>query len=222
MDYRAVLLMSEPVTHDVRRYIIERPAGFDFAPGQGVMMALDRPGWERVRRSFTPTSLPRDRVLEFTVKTYPDHMGLTRELAGLAPGAEVLLSRPFGTLAYRGPGTFIAGGAGLTPFLAMLRELARTEHLDGHRLIQASRTRADIICPQELRFYLGERCHFLCSRAGGGECDGTGRVDRDYLAQVLDTTDQHFYVCGPPGFVGDVTRALADLGAAADQLLFES
>ncbi|MEF8792537.1 FAD-binding oxidoreductase [Thiohalorhabdus sp.] len=222
MDYRATLLMTEFVTHDVCRYIVERPPGFDFEPGQAVMMALDRPGWAEVRRSFTPTSLPRDRVLEFTIKTYPAHQGLTRELAGTEPGAEVLLSRPFGTLTYRGPGTFIAGGAGITPFLAMLRDLARRDRLTGHRLIYANRKAADIITAQELRHNLGEGCHFLCSKAGGALCDQTGLVDRDYLARMIGTTDQAFYVCGPPGFVDAVNEALGELGAGAEQVLFES
>lgn len=221
MDHTVPILLTEFVTHDVRRYILGRPEGFDFVPGQGVMVALNRPGWEKTRRSFTPTSLPVDRVLELTIKTYPDHEGLTRELHGLEPGAELLMSRPFGTLTYRGPGTFIAGGAGITPFLSMLRALAAGGRLDGHRLIYANRTPADIICPQELRHYLGERCHFLCSRAGGGDCE-SGRVDRALLERVLDTVDQHFYVCGPPAFVGDVTAALEALGATTEQLLFES
>ena len=221
MDHTAAILMTEFVTHDVRRYIVERPDGFAFAPGQGVAMALNEPGWAKVRRSFTPTSLPEDRVLEFTIKTYPAHEGLTAALSGLGPGAEVQLSRPFGTLTYQGPGTFIAGGAGLTPFLAMIRALARDGQLDGHRLIYANRTPADIICPQELRHRLGQRCHFLCSRAADEGCE-PGRVTAEYLERVLDSLDQHFYVCGPPEFVRGVTEALASLGAATEQLLFES
>ncbi|MFB6260121.1 MAG: FAD-binding oxidoreductase [Thiohalorhabdaceae bacterium] len=222
MDYRASLLMTQFVTHDVRRYIVERPEGLAFEAGQGVMLALDRPGWREIRRPFTPTSLPRDRVLEFTIKTYPEHEGLTRELHHTEPGAEVLLSRPFGTLTYRGPGTFIAGGAGMTPFLAMLRELADSNRLGGHQLIYANRTSADIIDPQELRHYLGEHCHFLCSEAGGALCEASGLVDRDCLAQIIGTTDQAFYVCGPPGFVTAVTGALSELGASSEAVLFES
>ncbi|HKJ72003.1 MAG TPA: FAD-binding oxidoreductase [Gammaproteobacteria bacterium] len=221
MDYSVTVLMTELVTHDVRRYIVERPAGFELEPGQAVMLALNAAGWEKVRRSFTPTSLPADRVLEFTIKAYPDHPGLTRALHGLGPGTELRMSRPFGTLTYRGPGTFIAGGAGITPFLAMIRSLAGDGAAGDHGLIYAARTPDDLICPQELRHYLGERCRLVCTREGGTGCE-PGRVDRDYLARALDTQDQHFYVCGPPAFVRDVTAALDDLGASADLMLFES
>ncbi len=221
MNYTATILMTELVTHDVRRYIVERPEGFAFEPGQAVMLALNQSGWERERRSFTPTSLPEDRVLEFTIKTYPEHAGVTDRLHHLDPGAELLLSRPFGTLTYKGPGTFIAGGAGLTPFMAMIRALARDGALAGHRLILSNKTPADVICPQEFRYYLGPSLHSVCTREGDGDC-AQGRIGKDYLARNLETLDQHFYTCGPPAFVETVTEALQELGASTEQLLFES
>lgn len=221
MNYTVTILMTEQVTHDVRRYIVERPEGFVFEPGQAVMLALNQPGWERERRSFTPTSLPEDRVLEFTIKTYPDHGGVTSRLHHLGPETELLMSRPFGTLTYKGPGTFIAGGAGFTPFMAMIRALARDGALDGHRLILSNKTPADIICPQEFRHYLGPRLQPVCTREGDGHCP-QGRITKDYLAHSLEAFDQHFYTCGPPAFVAAVTEALQELGADTEQLLFES
>lgn len=221
MNHTVTILMTELVTHDVRRYIVERPEGFAFEPGQAVMLALNQPGWERERRSFTPTSLPEDGVLEFTIKTYPDHGGVTDRLHHLGPGTELLMSRPFGTLTYKGPGTFIAGGAGFTPFMAMLRALARDGALEGHRLILSNKTPADIICPQEFRYYLGPRFQSVCTRQGDEQCP-QGRITKDYLVNNLETLDQPFYTCGPPAFVEAVTGILQGLGASTDQLLFES
>ncbi len=221
MDYTVAVLMTERVTRDVRRYIVERPEGFEFQPGQAVMLALNEPGWEKERRPFTPTSLPEDRVLEFTIKSYPAHAGFTDRLNRLVPGDELQMSQPFGTLTYKGPGTFIAGGAGLTPFMAMIRALARDNALEGHRLILSNKTPADIICPQEFRYYLEDRCQFLCTRESGEGCV-EGRLSKEYLAMALEDFDQHFYTCGPPQLVETVTEALKELGARPEQLLFES
>jgi len=37
------LLMSEFVTHDVKRFVVNRPPEFTFEPGQGVELAVKHP-----------------------------------------------------------------------------------------------------------------------------------------------------------------------------------
>jgi cytochrome-b5 reductase len=199
---------------------VTRPDGFSFQPGQGVELAIDSPRWKDEGHPFTPTSLPDDRVLEFTIKGYPEHEGMTRELHAVAPGTELLMSEPFGTITYQGPGVFIAAGAGVTPFIAILRDLANKGALDGHGMIFSNKTAADVICEKEFRHYLGSRCLLTCTRSEAPGCDRR-RVDGDYLAEQVQDFDQHFYVCGPPGFVEAVNAALQSLGADPDGLVFE-
>jgi ferredoxin-NADP reductase len=217
---KATLLMSEFVTHDVKRFIISRPGGFDFEPGQGVELRINRGAWYNEGRPFTPTSLRDDRILEFTIKIYSDHHGVTRELATLTPGAELLISEPFGTISYQGPGVFLAGGAGITPFMAILREQARRNNLDKHMLIFSNKTRDDIICEKELRHYLAERC-ILITTAGQEPGLEHRRIDIDFLAEAIDDFAQNFYVCGPPGFMQAANSALQELGASPQNLVFE-
>ena len=218
--HAVTLLMSEFVTHDVKRFVVSRPAGFEFRPGQGVELAVNRPGWTNEGRPFTPTGLGDDRVLEFTIKCYPEHAGVTRELHSLEAGAGLLLSEPFGTISYQGPGVFIAGGAGITPFLAILRKRARANDLGDNALIFSSKTQADIICEKELRHHLGERCVLLCTQGAAPGC-GQRRIDRDFLAEHIEDFDRRFYVCGPPGFMKAVNGALEELGANPQSLIFE-
>jgi cytochrome-b5 reductase len=220
MDYQVELLLNEFVTHDVRRLILSRPKGFDFVPGQGVELAIDTPQWRDQGRPFTPTSLPGDGILEFTIKGYPEHHGVTEQLHQLHPGSRLLMSQPFGAIRYQGPGTFIAAGAGITPFMAILRQLAAAGKLEGHRLLFSNKSPADIICGQELHGYLGERSQLLCSRATDCNCRG-GRIDFDFLRSTIDDFSQRFYVCGPPPFVNSVNAALIELGAVPDGLIFE-
>lgn len=219
MEFETTLLMSEFVTRDVKRFILSRPDGFSFTPGEGVEVAIDEPAWRDEARPFTPTSLMEDRVIEFTIKGYP-HEGMTQKLHGLNPGAALRLSKPFGTIRHRGPGIFIAGGAGITPFIAILRDLARQGKLAGHGLIFSNKTAADIICEKEFRHYLGDRCHFICTASAAPGCEPR-RIDEAYLRATIEDFTQNFYVCGPPGFMEAVTGSLRGLGADPQALVFE-
>lgn len=219
-QHTVTLLMSEFVTHDVKRFVVSRPQGFSFDAGQGVELSIKQPEWQDESRPFTPTCLVDDQVLEFTIKQYPAHAGVTHALHNLAPGSELLMSEPFGTIHYKGPGVFLAGGAGITPFITILRECARTSTLDRNSLIFSNKTPADIICEKELRHYLGERCILICTAASASGYTQR-RIDKAFLAETIDDFTQNFYVCGPPGFMEAVNSALKDLGADPQSLVFE-
>jgi cytochrome-b5 reductase len=220
MNHTVNLLMSQFVTHDVKHFIVSKPPGFSVVPGQGVELAINRPGLREQGRPFTPTGLAADSVLEFTIKAYPAHAGVTQALHRLEAGAELLMSEPFGTIRYQGPGVFIAGGAGVTPFLAILRDLARKGESGGQTLIFSNKSPRDVICEKELRHMLGERCILTCTGAAAPGYENR-RVDRTFLEEKIQDFKQRFYVCGPPPFMEAINGALADLGASAESLVFE-
>lgn len=220
MEYTTTILLTEFVTHDVKRFIVSKPDGFHCQPGQGVELAIDQGEWRTQRRPFTPTSLARDKVLEFTIKTYPQHHGMTEKLHTLVAGDMLLMSAPFGAIVYRGPGVFIAGGAGITPFIAQLRQLANDNQLAGHSLIFSNKTAADVICEKELRHYLGERAIFSCTRDNTPGYEHR-RVDAAFLREKIQDFSQHFYLCGPKKFVSELKETLNGLGANPDALIFE-
>ena len=220
MRYTVKLLMSQFVTHDVKHFIVSKPAEFSIVPGQGVELAIDQPGLREQGRPFTPTGLAADEVLEFTIKAYPAHAGVTQALHQLEPGAELLMSEPFGTIRYQGSGVFIAGGAGITPFLAILRELARKGEAGSQTLIFSNKTPRDVICEKELRHVLGERCILTCTGTAAPGYEHR-RVDGAFLEEKITDFTQRFYVCGPPPFMEAINDALAALGASAENLVFE-
>lgn len=220
MEHSSKILLSEFVTHDVKRFVVERPADFHFQPGQGVELAIDKPGWQKEGRPFTPTSRPGDAVLEFTIKGYPQHKGVTHQLHQLDAGDMLLMSEPFGTINYHGPGTFIAGGAGITPFLSILRMLHGQGEIAGNSLLFSNKGPQDIICEKELKHLLGDRARFLCTKEDDCRCHA-GRLDRTFLERAIHDFSQPFYVCGPPPFVSAIKDALVELGAAPDAVVFE-
>lgn len=220
MVHPVTLLLTEFVTHDVRRFIFDWPEALEYEPGQGVELMVDEPEWQEEGRPFTPTSLREARVLEFTIKGYPEHHGVTEKLHSLKPGARVRLTDAFGTIAWKGPGTFIAAGAGITPFLAIMRDRAERNELGDSRLLFSNKTPADVICEKELKHYFGERCWLTCTKESAPGYDDR-RIDKDLLQEKIEDFQQNFYVCGPPAFVDDIKQALTELGASPDTVVFE-
>lgn len=199
------------VTHDVLGIRTSRPEGYTFIPGQATEISIDKPGWESESRPFTFTCLPDDPYLEFTIKTYPVRKGVTNELLLLKQGDRLIVHDVFGAINYKGEGVFIAGGAGVTPFIAIFRDLRRKNALGGNKLIFANKTRADIILEDEFRRMLGDSFINILSDE---KADGYhhGFINEDFLKNVAGASGSQYYVCGPPPMMDTVLLMLSSQG----------
>ena len=144
------------VTHDVLRIITNKPEKFGFVPGQAANIAINKSGWVKEERPFTFTSLPAINSLEFTIKTYPEQESVTNELLQLKQDDELVLHDVFGAITYKGEGVFIAGGAGITPFISIFRNLKAKNEIGNNMLVFANKTKADIILENEFKELLGD------------------------------------------------------------------
>src|SRR5690554_7271395 len=133
------ILKIEPLTHDVLRFEVEKPMGYTFVPGQATSVAINQKGREDDARPFTFTSLPDEDHLEFVIKIYADREGMTSALRNVEVGDELLIAKPWGTIAYKGPGLFLAGGAGITPFIAIFKQLQKEDALQAVSFCLATR-----------------------------------------------------------------------------------
>ncbi len=221
METIVSIVSTQYVTHNVKQFRLQKPAGFTFAPGQATELSINHPDWKDKKNPFTFTSLADYPYLEFTIKIYPDSPeGVTNQLSKLAAGDELILRDALGAIEYKGPGYFIAGGAGITPFIAILRDLNNQRKLAGNKLFFSNKTDKDIILADELKSMLGPDAVFLIS----GQKDSIHdirRIDEAFLkAEVSDFT-KHFYVCGPDAMVEEINGILTKLGADADSVVFE-
>ena len=220
MDTIVKILSAEYITHDVRQFRLEKPAGFTFTSGQATELSVNKEGWADKRAPFTFTSLTDAPYLEFTIKIYTAHQGVTNQLSFLNPGDEVIVREAWGAIEYKGPGYFIAGGAGITPFIAILRQLKREGKIGENKLFFSNKTDQDIILAEELKSMLGENAHFIIS----GQKDSTydlRKIDEAFLKAEVNDFSKHFYVCGPDPMVLAITGILQTLGATTDTLVFE-
>jgi len=219
-EYIVKILDSYYITHDVKQFIVEKPKGYTFVSGQATDVSVNLPEWKNNLHPFTFTSLNEWDNLEFTIKIYPERNGVTALLGKTNTGAELILHDVFGAIQYKGPGVFIAGGAGITPFISIFRSLYKDNKIEGNSLIYSNKTSSDVILNDELYKMLRDRFIKIFTRE-----NVIGflprRIDRDFLVKNVSDFGQHFYVCGPDEFVKDISKLLLDMGASAESLVLE-
>ncbi|MDM1294189.1 flavodoxin reductase [Sphingobacterium sp. N143] len=208
------------LTHDVLRIRLEKPQTLTFCPGQAADISINKLGWTDKLRAFTFTSLPGDDDLEFSIKTYPERQGVTNQLLSLVPGDELILHDVFGAIAYKGEGLFIAGGAGVTPFIAIFRQLDKEGKIGNNRLLFANKTSADIIEDAYFSKLLGD--HFV-NVLSEEELPGYehGYITEKILRKYMDTQLPYIYLCGPDPMMDAIQSTLHALGVHESAIIRE-
>ncbi len=209
------------ITHDVLRIVTEKPQKFTFTPGQATKVSINKSGWMDKKKSFTFTSLPDSDSIEFTIKTYPSHNGVTNELLKLKKDDELILHDVFGTIAYKGEGVFIAGGAGVTPFICIFRDLQSKNKIGNNKLIFANKTQDDIIIAEEFKALLGKNfINILSDEKVNGYAHG--QITEDFLKDYIKDSPENIYVCGPPPMMDAVEKFLSDLHVDKKRIIKET
>lgn len=221
MTHTLTLQSITPVTDRAYRLRFDKPEGFDFAPGQATELTLDKDGWRDAARPFTFTSQPEDPFLEFTIKSYPSHDGVTAEIPKLTAGDTVQISDAWGAIHDEGPGVWIAGGAGLTPFIPILRRRAANAPQTDMTLILADATWDDLILRDEWLAMDGVQTVFVLEDTPH-EGAIHGQIDRDLLERHGVTADSRVYLCGPPGMEEAIEAALTDIGVPQERIITEA
>jgi len=219
-EYIVKIRSINKVTHDVLKIVTERPSGYRFTPGQATEISINKAGWDKERRPFTFTCLPEDDYLEFTIKTYPSHKGVTNELLTLKQNDELILHDVFGTIAFKGEGIFIAGGAGVTPFISIIRFLRAKNELRNNKLLFANKTKSDIILEKEFSGLLGNNFINILSDEKVAGCE-YGFISEGLLRQHIRTTDTKIYLCGPEPMMEAIEKQLALLGIGEGSIIKE-
>lgn len=208
------------ITHDVLQIVTEKPKNYYFIPGQATEIAINKNGWKNEKRPFTFTSLPDNDYLEFTIKTYPSHKSVTNELLKIKKDDELILHDVFGAINYKGEGVFIAGGAGVTPFISIFRYLHSKNEIGESKLIFANKTKEDIILEQEFKNLLGNNfINILSEEKSNGYANGF--ITMDFLQDNFGGINQYFYLCGPQPMIEFVEKQLQDLNVGEKHIIKE-
>lgn len=221
MEQHIIKIRSvKKITHDVLLIVAEKPWGYKFNPGQATEVSINKPGWDKERRPFTFTCLPQDDYLEFTIKTYPDHKGVTNELLQLKANDELIIGESWGAISYKTEGIFIAGGAGVTPFISIFRFLQSKNKIGNNKLIFANKRKVDIIHEEEFRTLLGQNFINVLSDE---EVDGYthGYINEKFLKENIGDPKKTIYLCGPEAMMNAIEKQLSDLGVEPELVVKE-
>jgi ferredoxin-NADP reductase len=198
------------INYNVLQIITEKPEHFNFKPGQATEISINRNGWQAEKRPFTFTSLPESEFLEFTIKIYPIHKNVTDQMDELVVNDELILHEVFGTISYKGEGVFIAGGAGVTPFICILRSLQSKNKLGNNKLIVSNNIKDEIILEEEFKEMLGDNViNILTHENINGYSHGL--INEDFLREHITDTSRYVYLCGPPPMMDAVEKQLVNL-----------
>jgi len=214
------IISLELLTQDVLKRIVEKPENLHFNPGQAVDVSINKPNWKDKIRAFTFTSLPTDNFVEFIIKTYPQHNGVTNELLFLSVGDELIIGDVFGDISYKGNGVFIAGGAGITPFLSILKHLQQQNKIANNILLFANKTKADIILEPFFKNLLKENFVNILSDEKLDNYEH-GFINETILKKYTASNNM-FYLCGPPPMMQAVEGFLIKLNINPENIIKES
>lgn len=219
-EYKVKIINIENVTHDVKAIKFEKPKGFNFIPGQASDVSINKPGYAEQKRPFTFTGLNEWDYLEFNIKIYNEHNGVTKEIGKLKAGEELIISEPWGDIHYAGEGVFIAGGAGITPFIAILRALNAKNKIESNKLIFANKKAEDIIHRNEFEKILGRNFINILSDEKIDKY-ANGFINEEFLKANVDGFNKVFYLCGPPPMMNAIEKQLANLHVDKSSIIKE-
>ena len=186
---------------------------FGYRPGQFLSFRIPATGGP-VERCYSLSSAPAcDDEMQVTVKRVPGGPGSNWFNDVPRPGDVIEAAPPSGRFVMRRPDrpmVLFAGGSGITPVISLIKQ-ALYETALSPRLFYANTEYDQIIFRRELD-ELGARfpgrldCrHHLDAEAG--------LADAGRIAQFAgDSTDCHFFVCGPAPFMDLAVDVLAELG----------
>lgn len=219
------------------RTLVLAPASGDlppFLPGQYVNVFVEVAGVQ-TSRPMSISSLPRqDQELELTVKRMPGGFVSAYLVEQVQVGDRLTISGPEGDF-HHAPVrdgddlVFIAGGSGITPFVAMAEQLLSARPEARILLLYGSRDPSQVIFGQRLRQLADQHPRLelvLTVEQADDSWDGEqGALDGALLRRHLGSRElarQTAFVCGPPAMQAAVVSDLVALGLSRARIRVEA
>jgi len=227
-----VIEAATPELPDTKTIRLKWPEGYDIEFKTGQFITLFWPDTPGYKRAYSLSSCALDRgFYEVTVKR-EGKMG-TRLVDWAKPGDKLNVLSPTGKFlpVYDADKHLIclAGGSGVTPFRAFVREATRRGLQTKITVLYSVRTTNDIIFEREFRDLAQENTNFnfyvTCTRLHPEDkwTGRRGRIDVTWVReQIHDLSNTVFYACGPNPLVEFAEQlVIHELGVPKEQLKTE-
>ena len=203
-------------------------------PGQFVVLRLPGQSGTPVLRSYSLSGRPGTGHYRVSIKQEENGLASTYLHTQIKPGSILEVSAPRGSFTLRSdsePVVLLSAGVGVTPVLAMLHALAAEKSSNPVWWLYGARNREEHPFREESRALVQElkygRSHIQYSRPGpadrrGVDFDAEGHLAVSAFDKIGVPHEGQFYLCGPPGFLRELTAGLAAWGVAADHIHTET
>lgn len=221
----ATIAQIDTLSPRVKSFIFCLAEPLAFRPGQHVLVRLTAPDGYRAQRSYSIASAPEDaQRLELTIEKLDDGevSPFMHDVAQV--GDEIELGGPIGghfnwSPEDGGPVLFIGGGAGVVPFMSMLRHRSKTNSTVPATLVFSARSREDLLYFDELSQFAasGDGFKFLVTltREERPHPFRVGRIDAAFIKGVVAATPIpvcQVLICGSNPFVEVAAAATIEAG----------
>ncbi|WP_060483674.1 pyridoxamine 5'-phosphate oxidase family protein [Pseudomonas sp. NBRC 111123] len=210
----------EQESRDIRSFYLATDEPVEFLPGQHIPVRISLGGEAPLIRTFSLSSAPADGFLRISVKAQGPASRYLHERVGAGDTLDVRL--PMGSFTLDSssdrPIVLIGAGVGITPLIAMLRELLANGQGRRIHLFQGARSLSELPFQQELaelREQAGTRLsvHRSLSQpeaeaVQGRDFEHAGRLGIEQVKAMLTLDDYAFYLCGPASFTQDLYEGL--------------
>jgi ferredoxin-NADP reductase len=213
---------SQPETDSARTIALTVPGWGGHLAGQHIDLKLTAEDGYSAQRSYSLSRPTDGERIELTVQQIADGE-VSPYLTGLVGGDEIELRGPVGGWFVWRPAEepkvlLVAGGSGIVPLMAMLRQRVVAGSAD-FRLLYSVRSPTEVYYAHELS-RLERECDWLqvtlaYTRAAAPQtARPPGRIRSADLGPPGQTPEDgtRIYVCGPTGFVESVTTKLIEHG----------
>ena len=199
-----------------------RPPGFDYLPGQFIILELY--GMEgEIRKPLTLSSSPTEEFLQVT-KRLTGHE-FSNALLSLKNGDAIRFSGPYGDFIFNGEHDKIAmlsGGIGITPLRSMIKYCTDKDLASDIFLFYSNRQEDDIPFKDEFDSLMAKNQNLTIintlTRPGPSWKGRMGRIDADMIKELLPNyADWTFYSSGPQRMVDSMLLLLKELGIPEKQ-----
>ena len=222
-----------PIAKDAVNLVFEKPAGFNYQPGQFITIISEVNG-KKIRRAYSLCTTPfEDDQPAVTVKRVPDGAMSNFLNDNARVGQEIEIMEPMGmfTTDYNPSAKrnviLFGGGSGITPLISILRSILLKEAESNVTLVYANRSEEYIIFKDLLRDLEEKHENFhLFHILEEGEANFTGRLTDEIISKVTAEqgadSSSEFFICGPQPMMDIAFAGLERAGFKQNQIRMES
>jgi ferredoxin-NADP reductase len=230
---RASVLRHIDETPRVKSLVLDVPGWAGHRAGQHLDVRITAEDGYQTERSYSISSAPAEPQVTLTIERLGDGEVSPYLTDVLHPGDELEVRGPIGGwFTWRpeegGPLLLVAGGSGIAPLMAMIRQRAAVRSPAPVCLLYSSRTYNEIIFREELdRSVAADEdlmvTYTLTHSQPPGWQGYIRRIDRAMLEAVAWAPEEHpmIFVCGPTPLVESVATLCVGLGYSPERIKTE-